>query len=539
MKRIISTFISALFAIGMAQAQYNQATDTYTLQDADVTVVNGVITACSTKASDWGTGKLIIPETLDGQMVTAIRDGSDYSDGVFRYKDITDIQFPETLDSIGDYSFRENRIVNLVIPDHVKYLGDHAFYYVYSIQTLVLSQNLDTIRACTFDHAQIKTITIPKNVRCFTGRYGLSGSRSLKTVIFEEGSRLTTIGEKTFADDSISNIVIPDSVSYIGESAFISNNISNITIPNRVSYIGKDAFNCNPVKSITLPSPVIKEGYMFTGWKDQNGNAVTKITDFTLAYEAQFIQTSVSYNVISGSVAIDNTTGFSFNITGDTTIENTITSNRSFFYYIEKGQSITITPRKEGYTFSPASKTIDNIQADILDLNFTATRIHYTVSGTISIDNTSKLTLKISGDTLAIKTISTDGGFNFNLSSGKSVTITPVKQGYVFTPPSITINSIQASASGKNFTASPVTAINDIAGDMVTVFPNPAKDLLSVQSVTLLYAIELFDMKGMLLIKRKPQGDNTVIDVKDLPQGMYILKVKTEARVIERNVVKE
>ena len=458
MKKITAFLISSFFAIGMVQAQYNQATDTYTLQDADVTVVNGEITACSTKASDWGTGKLIIPKILDGQTVTAIRDGSDYSDGVFLYKGITDIQFPETLDSIGDYSFRENRIVNLVIPDHVKYLGDHAFYYVYTIQNLVLSQNLDTIRAGTFDHAQIKTITIPKNVRCFTGRYGLSGSWSLKTVIFEEGSRLTSIGEKTFADDSISNIVIPDSVSYIGESAFFSNNISNITIPNRVCYIGKDAFNCNPVKSINLPSPVIKEGYIFTGWKDQNGKTVTKITDFTLAYEAQFLQTSASYSVISGTVAIDNTTGFSFNITGDTTISNTTNSNGSFSYYIKKGQSITITPHKAGYTFSPESRTFNDIEANIENINFTAT---------------------------------------------------------------------------------PVKAVTDINEDIVSVFPNPAKDKLTVQCKQKAESIEIFDINGMLLIKQKMQSYNAIIDMNELSNGIYFLRVKTEAGIIERKIVKE
>jgi len=454
MKRISSTFISALFAIGMAQAQYNQVTDTYTLQDADVTVVNGVITACSTKASDWGTGKLIIPETLDGQTVRALNG----SNGVFRGKYITSIQFPETLDSIGDYSFDGNRIVDLVIPDHITYLGDYAFYYMFSIQTLVLSQNLDTIRASTFDHARIKTVTIPKNVRCFTGEGGLSGCDSLTTVLFEEGSRLTSIGKLTFAFSNISNIVIPDSVSYIGESAFYGCNISNVSIPNRVSYIEKNAFVRNPVKSITLPSPVIKEGYIFTGWKDQNGNTVTKITDFTLAYEAQFIQTSASYNVISGTVTIDNTTGFSFNITGDTTISNTINSNGSFSYYIKKGQSVTITPYLEGYEFIPESRTFNNIQTDVNDITFTA---------------------------------------------------------------------------------SPITEINTIKEGEIAIFPNPAKDQLTIQCKTTAETIEVFDMNGVLLIKKKPQTETTIIDVHELSNGIYLLKIRTDAGIIERKVVKE
>lgn len=156
MKKIIASIISSFFIIGMAQAQYNQATDTYTLQDADVTVLNGVITACSTSATEWGTGKLIIPKTLDGQTVSAISDGSD---GVFQFKKINDIQFPETLSSIGDNAFLGNIIDDLIIPDHIKYLGTNAFYFSFSIKTLIISQNIDTIREGTFDHAKINFLT--------------------------------------------------------------------------------------------------------------------------------------------------------------------------------------------------------------------------------------------------------------------------------------------------------------------------------------------------------------------------------------------
>lgn len=75
-KTFLSNLLFLLIISNVTFGQYDITIDTYTLQDRDVTVEDGVITSCITSATDWGTGKLIIPDSLDGQMIIKIADGN-------------------------------------------------------------------------------------------------------------------------------------------------------------------------------------------------------------------------------------------------------------------------------------------------------------------------------------------------------------------------------------------------------------------------------------------------------------------------------
>ncbi len=109
----------------------------YTLTDADVVVTDGIIQSCS---YDFSVKDIIIPTTLDGQTVTGIRDGSNYSDGVFYNKGITDISLPNTIISIGDYAFRSNSLTSIDFSTctSLKIIGEYAFAYN-SLSSLDLS----------------------------------------------------------------------------------------------------------------------------------------------------------------------------------------------------------------------------------------------------------------------------------------------------------------------------------------------------------------------------------------------------------------
>ena len=82
-KNYILLLVTILFLGFTAKAQY-------TLQDSDVTIVNGEITACSYNFAETD---IIIPETLQGQSVDSIANGS-YNNGIFQNKGITDISMP-------------------------------------------------------------------------------------------------------------------------------------------------------------------------------------------------------------------------------------------------------------------------------------------------------------------------------------------------------------------------------------------------------------------------------------------------------------
>jgi len=74
-------------------------------------------------------------------------------------------------------------------------------------------------------------------------------------------------------------------------------------------------------------------------------------------------------------------------------------------------------------------------------------------------------------------------------------------------------------------TASPInTAIRKpVISREITLYPNPAVDVINIKSSAMITYFELYDMMGhRLMMQKNPQS---VISVSDLQSGMYIVKI--------------
>ena len=95
-----------------------------------------------------------------------------------------------------------------------------------------------------------------------------SGCRSLSEIVIP--SSVTSIGDNAFSYcDSLSEIVIPSSVTSIGDSVFSGCvSLSEIVIPSSVTSIGDSAFSsCSSLKYISIPKSVIcLNGNPFVEW---------------------------------------------------------------------------------------------------------------------------------------------------------------------------------------------------------------------------------------------------------------------------------
>jgi hypothetical protein len=92
----------------------------------------------------------------------------------------------------------------------------------------------------------------------------------------------------------------------------------------------------------------------------------------------------------------------------------------------------------------------------------------YSISGTIiGADN---VTVTLSGSSTAVQTVNNGGTYSFNVAALGTYTVTPSKNGYVFTPPAKRFDTIAANQS-QNFEAKPLYTISGtITGaDNVTV----------------------------------------------------------------------
>ena len=115
--------------------------------------------------------------------------------------------------------------------------------------------------------SSLSEIVIPSSVTSI-GDSAFSGCYSLSEIVIP--SSVTSIGDWAFSGCySLSEIVIPSSVASIGDSAFSGCvSLSEIVIPSSVTSIGDSAFSwCSSLKYISIPKSVIcLNGNPFAGW---------------------------------------------------------------------------------------------------------------------------------------------------------------------------------------------------------------------------------------------------------------------------------
>lgn len=136
-------------------------------------------------------------------------------------QNLVEVIFPETLRRIEMNIFRDCQgIKTAYIPDGVTHMGVTVFGGCINLTSVHLPAGLDSLENSTFMSCkQLKEVTIPRNIK-YIGSFVFYQS-GVKTVHFEDGSCLETIGHDAFAQsDSLESLDMPNSVKVIEYQAF-------------------------------------------------------------------------------------------------------------------------------------------------------------------------------------------------------------------------------------------------------------------------------------------------------------------------------
>ncbi|MCF0134804.1 MAG: leucine-rich repeat protein, partial [Lachnospiraceae bacterium] len=195
------------------------------------------------------------------------------------WESIDSISLPEGLKSIGDLAFEGMNITEITIPSTVTYIGIAAFYGCVDLSgELVIPESVTRIRDYAFAHTGISSVDMPEPrpelgqgvfrgcsdlTENYAPKSGICGD-NLTWELQEDGTLLFSgtgemfsytfdwnerenkgITAASWGDhwQSIERIVLPDGLTSIGDCAFTGLNITEIAIPNTVSFIGNYAFN--------------------------------------------------------------------------------------------------------------------------------------------------------------------------------------------------------------------------------------------------------------------------------------------------------
>ena len=210
---------------------------------------------------------VIIPKHIDGYKVTAIAEGA-----FAECRDITSVYISDFVTEIGKIAFGScTSLINVSFPASLKIIGDSAFGSCNAVENVYYRGDVEgwcSIDFVTgwsnpsgygtqlyFNGELVTNLIIPDTVTKIDN-HAFFGCESLTSVVIGDG--VTVIEDQAFSScRSLVDITIGKSVKVIEDCAFERAAIESIVIPDSVEYIGCETFYyCESLKNVVIGKSV-------------------------------------------------------------------------------------------------------------------------------------------------------------------------------------------------------------------------------------------------------------------------------------------
>ena len=132
--------------------------------------------------------------------------------------------------------------------------------------------------------------------------------------------------------------------------------------------------------------------------------------------------------------------------------DNPITDDKGYYKaVVQYGWSGTVAPMKDGFTFEPASRPYSKVTQDQADQGYTATPIILTISGTTGVEGV--IMSGLPGETVT----DANGNYTAKVAYNWSGSVTPMKEGYRFTPANIPYEPVIVNRTKQDYVGQLIT----------------------------------------------------------------------------------
>ncbi len=425
---------------------------------------------------------------------------------------------PNSVTSIGRYAFGGSNITSIKIPNSVTSIEWGAFQVCSNLTNIEISDNVTSIEGTFYN------------------------CNKLKSVIFGENSKLTSIGNRAFLYCSVlTNIDIPKSVTSIGEWAFGGcTNLASINIPESVNQIDSKAFaqctNLSRMKCYATSVPSSPEDIFNSVPKDMTIQVPETSIDLYLDATPwkDYTITSGFNNKIeatSNMNKLGSVSGGGIYDDGEiVTLKATIKGDNEFEYWTEGG---IIVSKDTIYSFTATRdrNIIGNFRKNDIPKNVMATAID---SNTIKIRWDKIVTIQsynVYRNGEFLKNVSENSYLDEGLIAGTE---------YCYTITSIRDNGDESKISEEVCATTLGESINELSSSSINIYPNPVENDLFIATEVRVEKIAIYDVYGRQTISLQVNETTSqqVVEVADLEAGVYFVNIKTDNGNIVKRFIK-
>jgi len=103
----------------------------------------------------------------------------------------------------------------------------------------------------------------------------------------------------------------------------------------------------------------------------------------------------------------------------------------------------------------------------------------------------------------------------------------------------ITDNGGNTAVCSYTITVNTYVGIDDIAGNEISVYPNPTNGIFNIETSKKPLNIEITDITGKSIYSSNSTNNNAEIDLSNKASGVYLIKIRTENGIISEKIIKQ